>query len=247
MPFDRAIEFPTRLSASTRRASASSSCAASGASPSIDVPLDRALDRVLAVDIVAPHAIPPFANSAMDGYALRGADLPREGEKRFPHDRGVMLAGVGAALEVGRDECVRITTGAPLPRGADTVVIKERVRIEGDNVVVPAGESPGANVRPAGEDLAAGDIAAHAGQVLTAARLGLLASCGNVNVPVARRPRVALLVTGDELVPSGQPLGFGQIHDSNRYSLGALLRGHRHRRRAGRARAATMPMRCAKR
>ena len=223
MPFDRAIEFPTRIGVDDARRRIVELCRQRRVA--VDrVPLDRALDRVLAVDIVASHAIPPFANSAMDGYALRGADLPREGDKAF-RNRGVMLAGVGAALEVGHDECVRITTGAPLPLGADTVVIKERVRIEGDNVVVSAGESPGANVRPAGEDLTAGDIAAHAGQVLTAARLGLLASCGNVNVPVARHPRVALLVTGDELVPSGQPLGFGQIHDSNRYSIGALLEG----------------------
>ena len=188
------------------------------------VPLDRALRRVLAVDIATPHPIPPFANSAMDGYALRGADLPRDGEKRF-RTVGVMLAGAHEALRVGADECVRITTGAPLPDGADTIVIKERVRVDGDAIVVPAGDTTGANVRAAGEDIAAGETVAHAGEILGAAQLGVIASCGLANVRVARRPRVALLVTGDELVPPGTPLGFGQIHDSNRYSLGALLEG----------------------
>ena len=134
-----------------------------------------------------------------------------------------MLAGGGEALRVGTDECIRITTGAPLPNGADTVVVKERVRVDGGFVVVASGESKAANVRPAGEDLVAGESAARAGEMLSAARLGLLASCGFAKVPVARRPRVALLVTGDELVPTGEPLGFGQIHDSNRYTLGGLL------------------------
>jgi molybdopterin molybdotransferase len=160
----------------------------------------------------------------MDGYALRGADLPREGEKRF-RMIGVMLAGADAAVRIRADECVRITTGAPLPVGADTVVIKERVRVDADAVVIPAGDTTGANVRPAGEDIASGETVAHAGEILSAAQLGVIASCGLANVRVARRPRVALLVTGDELVPPGEPLGFGRIHDSNRYSLGALLEG----------------------
>jgi molybdopterin molybdotransferase len=220
---DRAIEFPTRLSVDEARSRIVDLCRQRRVAVD-DVRLDRALGRVLAVDIAAPFAIPPFENSAMDGYAVRGIDLPREGEKRF-RMIGVMLAGNGAELRIGSDECVRITTGAPLPAGADTVVIKERVRAENDAIVVAVGETAGANVRPAGEDLAAGEVAARAGEVLTAARLGLLASCGKTKVPVARRPRVALLVTGDELVPPGETLGFGQIHDSNRYSIGGLLEG----------------------
>ena len=223
MPSDRATDYPVRISVDEARERVLDVARAHRVATD-RVPLDRALGRVLAVDVVAPHALPPFANSAMDGYALRGADLPREGEKRF-RNRGVMLAGTGASLDFGADECVRITTGAPLPRGADTVVIKENVRVDGDAIVVPADAAPGANVRPAGEDLAEGACAARAGERLNAARLGLVASCGFAHVTVARRPRVALLVTGDELVPPGAPLGFGQIHDSNRYSIGALLEG----------------------
>lgn len=223
MPFDRATDFPTRLSVDEAQRRIVELCSQRRV-PVDSVPLDRALRRVLAVDVATPHAIPPFANSAMDGYALRGSDLPRDGEKRF-RMTGVMLAGVGGALCVDAGECVRITTGAPLPDGADTVVVKERVRVDGDAIVVPAGDAVGANVRPAGEDLAAGAIVAQAGEILSAARLGLLASCGLANVRVARRPRVALLVTGDELVPPGEPLGFGRIYDSNRFSLGALLEG----------------------
>ncbi|HKE49054.1 MAG TPA: gephyrin-like molybdotransferase Glp [Rhodanobacteraceae bacterium] len=223
MPFDHATDFPTRLSVDEARQRVVELCAQRRVRVD-SVPLDRALGRVLAVDVVAPQPIPPFANSAMDGYALRGADLPRDGEKRF-RLRGVMLAGATEALDVGEGECVRITTGAPVPRGADTVVVKENVRVDGDAIVVPGGERAGANVRPAGEDLDEGEIAAHAGEVLSAARLGVLASCGETQARVSRRPRVALFVTGDELVPPGEPLGFGRIHDSNRFSIGGLLEG----------------------
>lgn len=223
MPSARATEYPLRISVDEARARVLDLARAHQVATE-RVPLDRALGRVLAVDVIAPHALPPFANSAMDGYALRGADLPREGERRF-RNLGVMLAGTHDALEVRADECVRIMTGAPLPRGADTVVIKENVRVDGDAIVVPAGDAIGANVRPAGEDLPEGAFVAHAGERLTPARLGLVASCGYPNLTVAKRPRVALFVTGDELVPPGKPLGFGQIHDSNRYSIGALLEG----------------------
>ncbi|MEO5627127.1 MAG: gephyrin-like molybdotransferase Glp [Dokdonella sp.] len=187
------------------------------------VELDCALGRILAVDLMAPHELPPFANSAMDGYALRGGELPAAGESRF-HVAGAVLAGASAVPVFAAGECVRITTGAPLPPGADTVVIKENVRIAGDHIVVCAGERIGANVRPAGEDFRLGDVALRAGARLGPAHLGVLAACGCTQVKVARRPRVALFVTGDELVPPDQMLGYGQIHDSNRYTLGAMLR-----------------------
>ncbi|MEO5559982.1 MAG: gephyrin-like molybdotransferase Glp [Dokdonella sp.] len=187
------------------------------------VDLDNALGRVLATDLIVPHDLPPFVNSAMDGYALRGSELPAEGEARF-HVAGAVLAGASAVPVFAAGECVRITTGAPLPSGADTVVIKENVRIVGDGIIVGAGEKGGANVRPAGEDYRLGDVAMRAGVRLGAAHLGVLAACGCTQVKVARRPRVALFVTGDELVPTDQTLAYGQIHDSNRYTLGAMLR-----------------------
>lgn len=189
--------------------------------PAETVALETALGRVLVADVIAAHDQPPFANSAMDGFALRGSELPATGERRF-RLVGQVFAGAASAPACAAGECVRITTGAPLPAGADTVVIKENVRIEGDEVVVGA-ERPQANVRPAGEDYRAGEVALRAGTRLTAAQLGVLASLGHATIAVARRPRVTLFVTGDELVPPSQPLGFGQIHDSNRYSLGALL------------------------
>ncbi|MEO7433057.1 MAG: gephyrin-like molybdotransferase Glp [Dokdonella sp.] len=188
------------------------------------VELDRLGGRILAEDIVVPDDLPPFANSAMDGYAVRGAELPTSGEGRF-RLAGTVLAGASAAPAFGDGECVRITTGAPLPPGADTVVIKENVTIDGDSIVIRSSERAGANVRPAGEDYHAGDVAFKKGTALSPAQVAVLAAAGRTGAIVAQRPRVALFVTGDELVPSGEPLGFGQIHDSNRYSLGGLLRG----------------------
>ena len=187
------------------------------------VALESAFGRLPVQDVYAPFDLPPFANSAMDGFALRACDLPIEGERAF-RLVGTMLAGAQASPDCGAGECVRITTGAPVPRGADTVVIKENVHVAGDEVVVRAGEKPCSNVRLAGEDHACGELVVRAGEELDAARLGALASCGIAAIDVARRPRVALFVTGDELVPPAQALGFGQIHDSNRYTLGALLR-----------------------
>ena len=216
-------EYPTYLSLDDAQALVRRLCA-SRRLPVEPMDLQHAFGRVLAIDIVAPHDLPPFANSAMDGYALRGADLPTRGERAFPI-AGQVLAGAATALHCAAGECVRITTGAPLPGGADSVVIKENVRLERDTAIIAAGERAGANVRPAGEDYRAGDIALRAGDVLSAPRLGVLAACGQAQVAVARRPRVGVLVTGDELVAPEQPLGFGQIHDSNRYSLGGLLRG----------------------
>ena len=186
------------------------------------IALETALNRVLAADMHAPFDVPGFANSAMDGFALRGADLPQSGERALQLI-GQIFAGGENVLSVGEGECVRITTGAPIPCGADSVVIKENVRVDGDRVWINADEKPSANTRPPGEDYRAGDLALRAGSQLSAAQLGTLASFGCDRITVARRIRAVLLTTGDEIVPTGIPLGFGQIHNSNRFSLGGLL------------------------
>ncbi|NUO76091.1 MAG: molybdopterin molybdotransferase MoeA [Lysobacter sp.] len=184
--------------------------------------LPRCHGRVLAQDVDAPLALPPFDNSAMDGYAFRHTDLFGTGD-------GLRLAGeqfAGAALApaLAIGECLRITTGAPLPAGADTVAIKENVSLEGERVRIPTDTPRGANVRYAGEDVRIGDRVLHAGQALTPARVSLAASLGLPSLTVARRPTVAVFTTGDELIEPGLPLGPGQIHDSNRDLLMGLLR-----------------------
>lgn len=187
------------------------------------VPLAEAHGRVLAEDVRALHALPPFDNSAMDGFALRSADLPAEGERAFVLV-GDVFAGATSAPRIGAGQCARVTTGAPIPPGADTVVIKENVTADRGHVAVKAGEKAGSNVRAAGEDYAEGDLAFAAGTPTGAAQLAVLAALGIADVPVRRRPRVAVIATGDELVPPGQPLGFGQIHESNAVMLAALVR-----------------------
>ena len=189
------------------------------------IALESALGRVLAEDVDAPFDVPGLANSAMDGYALRGADLAADAETRL-RLIGTILAGGTEVPRVEPGTCVRITTGAPLPEGADTVAMKEDSHIDGELIVIAAGARPGVNVRPAGEDYRNGDRALSAGTVLTPAQLGVFASFGYTHVTVTRRPRVVLLTTGDELVAPGHALAYGQIHDSNRYSLGALLEQH---------------------
>ena len=187
------------------------------------VSLADAPGRVSVDDVRAPWPLPPFANAAMDGFALHGADLPRDGERAFALV-GEVFAGASSVPDVRAGQCVRVTTGAPMPPGADTVVIKENALVAGDRVLVNAGERPGANVRAAGEDYAEDDLAVPAGTPLAAAHLALLAACGVAEVTVRRQPRVAVIATGDELVPAGQPLGFGRIHDSNGAMLAALAR-----------------------
>jgi molybdopterin molybdotransferase len=185
--------------------------------------LRSALGRVLARDIVSSTNVPAHDNSAMDGFALRGADLSPTQETVLTAV-GTGLAGQQFVGAVHAGQCVRITTGAVMPVGLDTVVPQEFVRVEGPRVGVPAGVvRTGDNRRLAGEDLAAGEAALQAGRILSPADLGLLASLGQAEVPVRRRLRVAFFSTGDELRSIGEPLETGCVYDSNRYTLWGML------------------------
>ena len=186
------------------------------------VPVRAALGRVLAEDIVSPLDVPAHDNSAMDGWAMRFADLSANGETRL-RVVGTAFAGHHLELAVGPGECARVMTGAVMPAGTDTVVIQEEVRTEGELAIIPAGQKQGQNRRLAGEDLAAGRVVLKAGRVMHPAELGLIASLGIGEVSVRRKLRVAFFSTGDELCSIGAPLGKGQVYDSNRYTLHGML------------------------
>ncbi|PJJ99552.1 molybdopterin molybdenumtransferase MoeA [Lysobacteraceae bacterium NML91-0213] len=187
------------------------------------LPLARAHGHVLAGDVHAVLAQPPFDNAAMDGFAYRHVDLAvAAGKGLLPV--GDRFAGPVSQLAVGPGQCVRITTGAPLPTGADSVAAKEDVSLVDGRVRIPPGESAGRFVRRAGEDCRVGDLLLTRGDVLTATRLALCAAQGMTDVAVHRRPTVAVFTTGDELAEPGMPLGPGMIYNANRVQLMALLR-----------------------
>ena len=188
------------------------------------IPLRKALGRILAENLVASFAVPPHANSAVDGYAIRFDDLSTDSETVL-RVMGRAAAGHpgGQALQPG--EAIRIFTGAIMPAGADTVMMQEDCRVEGDRVVIPPGIRRGANRRRAGEDVEAGAIALSAGTRLRPQEIGLAASLGRASVPVRTRLKAALLSTGDEILEPGQPPTPGHIYDFNRYTLSALLTG----------------------
>lgn len=185
------------------------------------VALSDALGRVLAESLDAPFPVPAWDNSAMDGYALRAADLPAAGG--WLPLAGRIAAGDAADQQLPAGHAVRIFTGAPLPPGADTVVAQEDCQIEADRVHFPA-VSQGAHVRRQGEELQAGAPVLQAGKRLRPQEIGLLASFGVARVAVYRRLRIGLLSSGNELREPGEPLAPGQIYNSNRYCLLNVLR-----------------------
>lgn len=187
------------------------------------VAIREALGRVLAEDVRSAVDVPSHTNSAMDGYAINSADLPDEGEASLSVI-GTSWAGRPFDGVIGRGQCARIFTGAAMPEGADTVLMQEAVKREGDTITLLARHKAGENVRYAGEDLARGGVVLEAGQWIRPADIGVLASVGVPEVNVRRRLRVAFFSTGDELRSIGEALGKGEIYDSNRYTLYGMLK-----------------------
>ena len=186
------------------------------------VPLRDSRSRVIAEDVTAPIDLPPFDNSAVDGYAVRYADLNPKGETTL-QVVGRITAGARPDTALKPRQAIRIFTGAPMPTGADTVYMQEDVQAEGDQVTVPAGLMLGANRRLAGEDVAAGRVVLPAGTMLDAQHIALAAALGLTELTVRRRLKVAIFSTGDEVVEPGSPRGGAAIYDANRHLLCALL------------------------
>jgi molybdopterin molybdotransferase len=187
------------------------------------VPLRGARMRVTAAaDVIAPVDLPPFDNSAVDGYAVRHADLKRDADTRLLI-AGRLTAGAQETLILKSGEAIRIFTGAAMPVGADTVFMQEDVTVDGDHVIVPRGLKRGSNRRLAGEDVPKGHVALPAGTVLEPQHIALAAALGLTDIEVRRRLNVAIFSTGDEVVEPGAPLGRAAIYDANRYLLSALL------------------------
>jgi molybdopterin molybdotransferase len=186
------------------------------------VGLHAARGRVTAADVKAPVDLPPFDNSAVDGYAVRHADLQRDCDTRLAI-AGRLTAGTRAEIPIKPGQTIRIFTGAAMPAGADTVFMQEDVTVDGDQVVVPSGLQPGSNRRLAGEDVAAGQVALPAGTVLEPQHIALAAALGITEIEVRRRLQVAIFSTGDEVVEPGSPRSGAAIYDANRYLLRELL------------------------
>ncbi|HUI08506.1 MAG TPA: gephyrin-like molybdotransferase Glp [Verrucomicrobiae bacterium] len=191
------------------------------------VPVAEALECVLAQDVVAPIDLPGWDNSAVDGYAVRSSDVAGAGENNPIHLRvtAELPAGTAPIARVEPQTCMRIFTGAPIPEGADAMVMQEDTRPhhEGYIAVVESVEV-GEGIRRAGEDVTKGEVVLRAGTLLGPAQLGMVAALGLAQLAVHPRPRVGVLVTGAEIVEPGRPLGAGQIYDSSSSTVGGLVR-----------------------
>ncbi len=183
------------------------------------LPLRETLGRVLSTDILSPSNVPNYDNSAMDGFALNAEDLKATRLKAI----GTAFAGKAFNGDIARGECVRIMTGAAMPKGADTVIVQEKTLLDGDFITFNDAPKPYANVRYAGEDLRQGQTVLAAGHLMRPADLGLIASLGIAELKVYRKLKVAFFSTGDELVGIGKALETGQVYDSNRYTLFGML------------------------
>jgi molybdopterin molybdotransferase len=179
--------------------------------------------RIIAEPVISPLNVPPYINSAMDGYAITSADLTAGGDVTL-QVIGSSFAGIPFVGKMQPGQAVRIMTGAMVPEGADTVVMQELVQRDGDNITIGGGPRPGENVRHIGEDIAKNSVVLVPGKKIRAPELGLLASLGVAEVTVRRRLRVASFSTGDEICSIGEPLLAGQIYDSNRFSLFGMLK-----------------------
>ncbi|NOS96679.1 MAG: molybdopterin molybdotransferase MoeA [Methylotenera sp.] len=186
------------------------------------LPLRESLGRVLAADILSPSNVPNYDNSAMDGYAFNAADIDVALPTRL---KVIGTAFAGKAFDgiLASGECVRIMTGAAMPKGADTVVVQEKVSLDANTIIFFDAPKPHANVRYTGEDLRIGQTVLATGHLMRPADLGLIASLGIADVSVYRKLKVAFFSTGDELMSVGKPLEIGQVYDSNRYTLYGML------------------------
>ncbi|EIG62867.1 gephyrin-like molybdotransferase Glp [Bradyrhizobium sp. WSM1253] len=184
----------------------------------------RSAGRIAAGDVAASIPLPPFDQSAVDGYGIRSDDLDAAPDTAF-RQAGVTFAGAPWSVHPERGEVVRLLTGAPVPADIDAVVMEEKVRIAGGRVAFSRPPEPGMNIRRRGEDVGAGSTILAAGTVIDARHVAILAASGVSNIKVRRRIEVGILSTGSELVPASRPLGQHQIHDSNGPMLAALLAG----------------------